>query len=123
LYNCTGEAIISDQFDEYAIPLKISQNSTDISSENIYKGSEVIVTGDCCFVIFSQTRGKGSEQWISAGETSLELTQIKSAFIVDCPRPWWKHPLLHFFIFSVIIVGILYYSYTKGKELLFRRRV
>ena len=53
LYNCTGEAIISDQFDEYAIPLKISQNRTDISSENIYKGSEVIVTGDadigvCC---------------------------------------------------------------------------
>ena len=38
-------------------------------------------------------------------------------------RPWWRHPVFLFFVFSLITIIILYCGYNKGKELLCRRRV
>jgi len=122
LYNCTGDIFIKDSEGK---SYEFFENTTEVEDNNFHEATWVTatVTGDCCFVVYSEVDADGNEQYLVNGEQKLEISSIGSVFIISCDRPWWKHPLLHFFIWSLIIIGILYYIYTKGKELLLRRRV
>jgi len=122
LYNCTGNILIKDsEGNSY----EFFENNTEVTVNNFHEATYVTakVTGDCCFVVYSDVDAGGYDQHLEDGEQKLGILSIGSVFIISCDRPWWKHPLLHFFIWSLIIIGILYYGYTKGKELLLRRRV
>ena len=42
-------------------------------------------TGECCFALFSESDGEGTEQLLEYDtETMLEIETVKSAFIVEC---------------------------------------
>ena len=43
------------------------------------------LTGECCFALFSESDGEGTEQLLEYDtETMLEIESVKSAFIVEC---------------------------------------
>merc|ERR1712150_264226 len=102
------------------------ENITEITELQLEKGAAVSTragSGECCFALFSESDGEGTEQLLEYDtETMLEIESVKSAFIVECYKPL-IHPALKFVLISLLVIAILYCGYSKGKELIFRRRV
>jgi len=121
--DCTGKIKIFDGVNKKFY--LITENDTNIA-ENIEINSQsyVDMSGDCCFTLYSDPEAGGYQQSLeSEGEYKLEIRSIQSVYVTECYRPWWKHPVFLFFVFSLITIIILYCGYNKGKELLCRRRV
>ena len=83
----------------------------------------VTCSGDCCFSLFSSEDGLGSNQVVGPeGDYHLQMDHVRSVFRINCEEPL-IHPVLKYFLIVLGIIIVLYFMYSKGKELLFRRRV
>jgi len=102
------------------------ENITELARFRLQKGAAVSTRaggGECCFSLFSEADGGGYEQLLEYDtEAILDIEDVKSVFIVECYKPP-IHPALKFVLMSLLIIAILYCGYSKGKELIFRRRV
>merc|ERR1711936_88079 len=124
--NCTGdtpELWLQDAAGELHA---FTENITEVAELKLEKGAAVSTkagNGECCFVLFSETDGEGNKQLLEHDtETTLGIHAVRSAYIVECYKPP-IHPALKFVLISLLIIAILYCGYSKGKELIFRRRV
>jgi len=102
-------------------PHIIDENYTTLDVDT-REGGLVCVEGECCFQLFTEESGQGGSQLLdSSGEFRLNISPVRSLYMVECVSPF-LHPVLKFLIIAVAVIISLYCIVTKGKEYLFRKR-